>query len=320
MPAAWCSRCSDGRQDRDRRGGEGARRVGKHGERDGCRRQEGGRGGIHRIVSWHASEREIGAGTRRIEVAVGEGGDHRADALDRRPGLRRGAAAAGAARARSTSAETRRPAAGGLRARRGDRRRRRLARRHPRSWPERRDSRDAAGRCGLRRNRGKGAAVRGASSLRASDVGARQRRRPVRPTRRAGRPRLGAPRGRRRRARVARASRLVDRRRQPRSRETMGKAFNAALRLLTGLPFRDTQCGFKLLRLRPCPPRRGGATDRGVRLRRRALCAARAARGSTSWRCPSSGRTIRTRTWRRARRRRGWPSTCCGSRGGAASA
>jgi dolichyl-phosphate beta-glucosyltransferase len=37
---------------------------------------------------------------------------------------------------------------------------------------------------------------------------------------------------------------------QPPYRELMGKAFNVALRLLTGLPYRDTQCGFKLFRLR----------------------------------------------------------------------
>jgi dolichyl-phosphate beta-glucosyltransferase len=37
--------------------------------------------------------------------------------------------------------------------------------------------------------------------------------------------------------------------RQPAYRELMGKAFNLALRLLTRLPFRDTQCGFKLFRL-----------------------------------------------------------------------
>ena len=47
-------------------------------------------------------------------------------------------------------------------------------------------------------------------------------------------------------------SRIV--RRQRRSRETMGKAFNVALRLLTGLPFRDTQCGFKLVRLATARP------------------------------------------------------------------
>ncbi|HET9886218.1 MAG TPA: dolichyl-phosphate beta-glucosyltransferase [bacterium] len=31
-------------------------------------------------------------------------------------------------------------------------------------------------------------------------------------------------------------------------RERMGKTFNALVRSLTGIPFRDTQCGFKLLR------------------------------------------------------------------------
>jgi dolichyl-phosphate beta-glucosyltransferase len=37
--------------------------------------------------------------------------------------------------------------------------------------------------------------------------------------------------------------------RQPAYRELMGKAFNLGLRLLTRLPYRDTQCGFKLFRL-----------------------------------------------------------------------
>lgn len=36
---------------------------------------------------------------------------------------------------------------------------------------------------------------------------------------------------------------------QPWHRETMGKAFNLLLRLATALPWRDTQCGFKLFRL-----------------------------------------------------------------------
>ncbi len=36
---------------------------------------------------------------------------------------------------------------------------------------------------------------------------------------------------------------------QPRHRELMGKVFNFLLRALTGLPFHDTQCGFKLFRL-----------------------------------------------------------------------
>jgi len=34
---------------------------------------------------------------------------------------------------------------------------------------------------------------------------------------------------------------------QPWYREAMGKVFNKLIRLLTGLPFHDTQCGFKLL-------------------------------------------------------------------------
>jgi dolichyl-phosphate beta-glucosyltransferase len=37
-------------------------------------------------------------------------------------------------------------------------------------------------------------------------------------------------------------------RRQRRSREVLGKSLNLALRLSTGLPYRDTQCGFKLFR------------------------------------------------------------------------
>ncbi|MBX5495878.1 MAG: hypothetical protein IRZ15_11145 [Bryobacteraceae bacterium] len=34
--------------------------------------------------------------------------------------------------------------------------------------------------------------------------------------------------------------------RQPWFRETAGKLFNVVMRVVTGLPFRDTQCGFKL--------------------------------------------------------------------------
>jgi dolichyl-phosphate beta-glucosyltransferase len=37
-------------------------------------------------------------------------------------------------------------------------------------------------------------------------------------------------------------------------RETMGRGFNALVRLLTGLPFKDTQCGFKLARRRDVLP------------------------------------------------------------------
>jgi len=36
---------------------------------------------------------------------------------------------------------------------------------------------------------------------------------------------------------------------QPRYRELAGKTFNRLVRTVTGLPFRDTQCGFKLFRL-----------------------------------------------------------------------
>jgi len=50
--------------------------------------------------------------------------------------------------------------------------------------------------------------------------------------------------------RVAIGSRAVDRSlvgvHQPAFREAMGRIFNLAMRLATGLPYRDTQCGFKL--------------------------------------------------------------------------
>lgn len=36
---------------------------------------------------------------------------------------------------------------------------------------------------------------------------------------------------------------------QPAYRELLGKTFNVVLRVLTGLPYRDTQCGFKLFEL-----------------------------------------------------------------------
>ena len=51
-------------------------------------------------------------------------------------------------------------------------------------------------------------------------------------------------------AQAAIGSRALDRsliqRHQPGLRETAGKFFNLVMRLTTGLPFRDTQCGFKL--------------------------------------------------------------------------
>ncbi len=53
-------------------------------------------------------------------------------------------------------------------------------------------------------------------------------------------------------------SRAVDRRligvHQPRRRELGGRAFNVVLRAATGLPFRDTQCGFKAFRMSVCRP------------------------------------------------------------------
>jgi dolichyl-phosphate beta-glucosyltransferase len=51
-------------------------------------------------------------------------------------------------------------------------------------------------------------------------------------------------------AQVAIGSRALDRSligvHQPVFRETMGKLFNLIMRIITGLPFHDTQCGFKL--------------------------------------------------------------------------
>jgi dolichyl-phosphate beta-glucosyltransferase len=57
---------------------------------------------------------------------------------------------------------------------------------------------------------------------------------------------------RRENAAVAIGSRALDRKlvkvHQPMMREVSGRAFNIVMRLVTGLPFRDTQCGFKLFR------------------------------------------------------------------------
>ena len=57
---------------------------------------------------------------------------------------------------------------------------------------------------------------------------------------------------RRENAVVAIGSRALDRRlvkvHQPMMRELSGRAFNMVMRMVTGLPFRDTQCGFKLFR------------------------------------------------------------------------
>jgi glycosyltransferase involved in cell wall biosynthesis len=57
---------------------------------------------------------------------------------------------------------------------------------------------------------------------------------------------------RREKAVVAIGSRALDRKlvkvHQPMMREFSGRAFNVVMRAVTGLPFRDTQCGFKLFR------------------------------------------------------------------------
>ena len=53
-------------------------------------------------------------------------------------------------------------------------------------------------------------------------------------------------------------SRALDRRligtHQPWAREQSGRVFNLVMRLLTGLPFKDTQCGFKAFRMDVCRP------------------------------------------------------------------
>jgi len=57
---------------------------------------------------------------------------------------------------------------------------------------------------------------------------------------------------------VAFGSRALDRRlignRQPWRREQGGRVFNLVVRIATGLPFWDTQCGFKAFRLDVCRP------------------------------------------------------------------
>jgi len=53
-------------------------------------------------------------------------------------------------------------------------------------------------------------------------------------------------------------SRALDRRligkHQPWTREQSGRVFNLAMRMMTGLPFKDTQCGFKAFRMDVCRP------------------------------------------------------------------
>lgn len=60
------------------------------------------------------------------------------------------------------------------------------------------------------------------------------------------------------RADVTFGSRAIDRSligvHQPKRRELGGRVFNLVLRLATGLPFWDTQCGFKAFRMNVCRP------------------------------------------------------------------
>ena len=53
-------------------------------------------------------------------------------------------------------------------------------------------------------------------------------------------------------------SRALDRRlvgtHQPWTREQSGRVFNRVMRILTGMPFKDTQCGFKAFRMDVCRP------------------------------------------------------------------
>jgi hypothetical protein len=57
---------------------------------------------------------------------------------------------------------------------------------------------------------------------------------------------------------IAFGSRALDRSligiRQPWRREQAGRIFNLLVRFATGLPFWDTQCGFKAFRLEACRP------------------------------------------------------------------
>ncbi len=63
---------------------------------------------------------------------------------------------------------------------------------------------------------------------------------------------------------LALGSRALDRRligvHQPWRREQGGRVFNLVVRLATGLPFWDTQCGFKAFRMSTCRPIIEGAT------------------------------------------------------------
>ena len=83
-------------------------------------------------------------------------------------------------------------------------------------------------------------------------------------------------------AQVAVGSRAVDRSlvgvHQPVLREAVGRVFNAAMRVVTGLPFKDTQCGFKLFRDQRRPRSLLAPATRRLRFRRRSPVHRQAAR------------------------------------------
>ena len=74
-------------------------------------------------------------------------------------------------------------------------------------------------------------------------------------------------------AQAAIGSRALDRSligvRQPLFREGMGRFFNLAMRMVTGLPFRDTQCGFKLFEANAAREIFRAPAARRIRVRRR---------------------------------------------------
>ena len=69
---------------------------------------------------------------------------------------------------------------------------------------------------------------------------------------------------------IALGSRALDRSligvRQPWRREQAGRVFNLLVRIATGVPFWDTQCGFKAFRLDVCRPILEGRADRRLRV------------------------------------------------------
>lgn len=97
------------------------------------------------------------------------------------------------------------------------------------------------------RNEGKGAAVAAGTRLARGDLVLVSDVDLAAPLREAGRLHEAIARG----AHIAIGSRAIDPSRVtgiPLRRRVMGRAFNALVRVVSGLPYRDTQCGFKLLR------------------------------------------------------------------------